>query len=208
MKTLNHTTKYQIAVAITVLKLILNDFISWGMKAAVQHDYPDLKDLARFERVEEEDVILLKKALNPVSRLFLKYANSCNNRLMDYLNLFAPSLEHIEMDDGSISYANEVYFRLIYDNPMYVPKDLYIDLELFAYSVMHTMYCLCELVIMGSVNLDTAFDHGSSYDQVMDGLWEKYLEHDDHEYKLVANLMDDSIRFYEELVDILLGHVE
>jgi hypothetical protein len=208
MQTLNHTTKYQIAVAITVLKLILNDFINWGMKAAVQHDYPDLKDLARFEGVEEEDVILLKKALNPVSRLFLKYANSCNNRLMDFLNLFAPSLEHIEMEGGAISYANEIYLRLIYDNPMYAPKDLYIDLELFAYSVMHTLHCLCELVIKGSVNLDTAFDHGSSYDQVMDGTWEEYLEHDDHEYKLVANLMDDAIRFYEEIVDLLLGHVE
>jgi hypothetical protein len=204
MQTLNHTTKYQIAIAITVLKLILNDFISWGMKAAVQHDYPDLIDLAGFERVEEEDIILLKRAVHPVSKLFLKYANICNNRLMDYLNLFAPSLEHIEMEGGAMSYANEVYFRLIYDNPMYAPKDLYIDLELFAYSVMHTMYCLCELVIRGSVNLDTAFGHGASYDQVMDGTWEEYLEHDENEYKLVANLMDDSVFFYNEIIDLLM----
>jgi hypothetical protein len=191
-----------IIVAVTALKLVLNDFINWGMKAAVQHDYPDLENLVRFVQVEEEDFSLLKRAANPISRLFLKYVTIISDRLMLYLKLFG--MDQVIVDNSAFNYANEVYARLVYENHMYLAEDLDIDLELFAYSVMHTMYCLCELVITGSTNLDDAFDQGSSYDQVMEGTWDIYCDHDNPEYQLLANLMQDAVVFYDELTDLLL----
>jgi hypothetical protein len=202
MNSIKVTRNNLIIVAVTALKLVLNDFINWGMKAAVQHDYPDLESLVRFVQVEEEDVSLLKGAKNPISRLFLKYATIISDRLMLYLKLFG--MDQVIVDNSACKYANEVYARLVYENPMYLAEDLDIDLELFAYSVIHTMYCLCELVINGNTNLDAAFDHGSSYDQVMEGTWDNYCDHDNHEYKLVANLMQDACQFYDELTDLLL----
>ncbi|MCX2478343.1 hypothetical protein OQY15_04530 [Pedobacter sp. MC2016-15] len=206
MKVLTTTKNYEIAVAITAVKLILNDFVRWGMQAAVIYDYPDMKGLAAFEELAEEDVILLKRAKNPRSSLLLNYATIIHDLLSSYLNLFAPTLQNAVVSKDICSFANELYFRLIYDNPMYCTDDLDIDLELFAYSVMHAMYCLCELVITGSVDLDSAFDHGSSYDLVMEGTWDAYLNHEDHDFRLLANLMETAVGFYEEVVEVLIGN--
>ena len=205
MNPLKSTGKDQIAVALTVLKLILADFVRWGMKAAVLSDYPDLNGFADFEQLGREDVLLLTRAENPRSKFLLKYANIFKTWLIDYLNLFGPVFNDVVIDDQTAGLSNDIYLRLIYENPLYRAQDLDIDLELFAYSVMHVMYSLCELVIYGAVDLDAAFDQGSSYDLVMEGTWEAYLHHYDYDYRLVANLMDVSVACYNELTDLLLG---
>lgn len=205
MKPLKSTGKEQIVVAVTVLKLVLNDFMRWGMKAAVLYDYPDLIGISEFEQIEEEDVMLLERAGNPRTELLLIYTNVFRSWLVDFFNLFGPVFQNTMIDQDTFTVARDIYLNLIYENPSYRAEDLDIDLELFAYSVMHIMYCLCEFVIIGKLDLDGAFDQGSSYDQVMDGTWEVYVDHHDPDYRLVANLMEIAVKFYNELTDFLMG---
>jgi hypothetical protein len=38
----------------------------------------------------------------------------------------------------------------------------------------------------------------------MDGTWDGYRDADNHEIRLLANLMGVSVQFYDELIDLLL----
>jgi hypothetical protein len=82
------------------------------------------------------------------------------------------------------------YYRLIFDQPLYTSNELLIDLELFAYSVMHTLYCLCELSsVEASILMALLITV-----QAMTRYW------------MADGMMDDACQFYDELTDLLMRY--
>ena len=200
MEAIQNTENSKIHVAIWVLTLLNTQIIKWALKPALVHDYPDLNDLVVCDGLLDEDVLLLENATNIRSRLFNKYLDAINVHLNSYVNLFGL----MENDKGSsFGQANNIFCALIVDEENDLIGDLDSDIDMFVLSLIHIIYWLCEMVIVGKLNIHSAKDHELSFIASFDGRWDGYVNHENHGYSMLANIMEKTVNFYYELMTVL-----
>ena len=200
MEAIQNTENSKIHVAIWVLTLINTEIIKWGLKPALVHDYPDLNGLVHCGGLPDEDVWLLENATNIRSRLFNKYSNAINVHLNSYLNLFG-----LMEDDNRSSFeeATDIFFAFIVNEGMEPVDDLDIDIDIFVFSLLQLIYWLCEMVIVGKLNIESAQDLDYCFNAVFEGHWDGYINHENHGYSMLAKIMEKTVAFYYELMTVL-----
>ncbi|HEY0177513.1 MAG TPA: hypothetical protein VGC08_14115 [Pedobacter sp.] len=189
-------------VVLSVLNLIEADFLRWSMKIAVKVNYKDLKGLIDFENIEQTEIDMLNMTEDPCIKLMMIHASKFQASAHTYANLFALNLDEIFADERIVDMAGDLYWTLIYDNEEDNEEGYDRDLRMFINSVLQILHSLCELVINGTADLETsAFEDDGCY-KLPDADWEKYMDAEAHEPRLLVNLMKDVELCYHALAEL------
>lgn len=188
-------------MVLIILDALVDDCLKWSMMIVVDIEYPDLKEWISYDQLSLEDLELLDLSIDPRVSVIVNYIKCFVELMEDYLNLFPFDLEKIHNDEHLLGLAEDLYGLLIYEVEDENDESYYSRLMTFAECVLQILYCLCELVIYGKVDLETTFEEDGSCYKLYDRDWDHYIDAEVHEFSLLAKLMEETLHFQNELFE-------
>lgn len=187
-------------IVLCVLNLLEQDFLQLSLKIAVNTQYQDLKGLVNYDTIDELDVELLKLATDKTVVILLSYVVNLQNWVDSYANIFLLDLDQIYTDKRLVDQAHDIYYAVMFDDV--VEDDGYLGAEMtFIFGVMQVLYYVGELVILGRTDPHDDFWALENYDRMFDNTWADYVDAQEYEFRMLANLMLDARDCDRELGD-------
>ena len=195
----NFTCDRRMDVALTAIELLSERIKYWGLFCFALDECPELIITEEYySYVDDKHLDKLKEATSKRARFFSKYAGRLNFWLMHYEYLYKRNLP---LPNNVIRTARFLEQDLIVDlfNKDVKRIDEYLETALS--TSLHLIYSLCELVIMNKVDLKNNFKDGGSFFRVFEGDWDIYLDHQNKDYRMMAQLMQAAVELYYDAYD-------
>lgn len=188
-------------IVLMILTTLEEDCVKWSMKVAVDFEYPDLKEWIDHDQLYAEDFELLDECSDKRVRIIVPYIVFFEETMRDYLNLFPFNMEEIFLDERLLHLARDFYGALMYEEEGEDDENYFNRLLTFMECILQILYCMCELVINGSVDIEAVYEYNGSCYKLHDGDWDSYIDAEEHEFSLLAKLMKETLNCQNELYE-------
>jgi len=188
-----------VPLMLVTLRSIRDSYLRWAMKYAAEIQSKDLKGRVYLNNFE--------KALNGLAEavqesvecdILVHMAIQFDIWVQWFIDTQSINFEEL-LEDERIREMSEEFLQVFYGIGVYY-EFIDVDREVITYAMAHAVYSLCEVVILGSTDLDDN-PGGKTYLKVFDHVWEEYEESEIPEYQLVACLAQNSFCVHMELID-------
>jgi len=195
----NFTCDRTMDVALTAIELLSERIKYWALFCFALDECPELIIYEQYySYVDEKHLDKIKDATSKRARFLRKYAGRLNFWLMHYEYLYKRNLP---LPNNLIRTARFLEQDLIVDLFDEDVKRIDEYLETALSTSLHLIYSLCELVIMNKVDLKNNFKDGGSFFRVFEGDWDIYLDHQNKDYRMMAQLMQAAVELYYDAYD-------